>query len=378
MHVFRAPVGGLFRHVEDLTRAQIARGHDVGIFCDSSTGGPRGEGILASLAPLLALGLSRRPMRRNPHMTDLGAIVSLMRLTRAIKPDVVHAHGSKGGVYGRLPAFVGRHAAVRAYTPHGGSLNHQPGTALHWVYMRIERLLERATDILTFESEFIADRYAAFVGQPRSLYRVIWNGLYPQEFEPVTPCPDATCLVYIGEFRAAKGLPTLIDALCLLRGRNRTVSVTFIGSGPDEKELRSRLEAEGLLDDASILPPQAAREAMRHGRVMVVPSRAESLPYVILEAAAARIPLIATKVGGVPEIFGPFASKLLPHDDPEALAQAIEARLDAPARALADEAAALAGFVRERFSVAAMAEGVIGAYHQAIAARQRSVFKASG
>jgi glycosyltransferase involved in cell wall biosynthesis len=154
--------------------------------------------------------------------------------------------------------------------------------------------------------------------------------------------------------------------------------VTFIGSGPDEKELRSRLEAEGLLDGASILPPQAAREAMRHGRVMVVPSRAESLPYVILEAAAARIPLIATKVGGVPEIFGPFASKLLPHDDPEALAQAIEARLDAPARALADEATALAGFVGERFSVAAMAEGVIGAYHQAIAARQRSVFKASG
>jgi glycosyltransferase involved in cell wall biosynthesis len=377
LHVFRAPLGGLFRHVEDLTRAQIARGHAVGIFCDSRTGGPRGDGIPASLAPLLALGLTRWPMHRNPHISDLGAFAALARLTRAVEPDVLHAHGSKGGVYGRLPALVRADRTVRVYTPHGGSLNHQPGTALHWLYMRIERLLGRATDILTFESEFIADRYAAYVGKPRLLKRVIWNGLYPQEFEPVTPGPDATCLVYIGEFRAAKGLATLLDALCLLRRRNRAVSVTFVGAGPDEGELRSRLEFEGLWDKAAILPPQAAREAMRHGRVMVVPSRSESLPYVILEAAAARIPLIATRVGGVPEIFGPFAGRLLPHDDPERLADAIEKRLDTPAGLLADEAAALADFVQQRFSVAAMADGVIAAYREAMAARQHSLFKGS-
>jgi glycosyltransferase involved in cell wall biosynthesis len=369
LHVFRAPVGGLFRHVEDLTRAQIERGHEVGIFCDSSTGGPRGEAILASLKPLLSLGLTREPMRRNPHISDLAALASLGALIRIVKPDIVHAHGSKGGVYGRLPALLRRDGAVRAYTPHGGSFNHRPGTAMHWVYMRVEALLERATNLFTFESEFIAGRYTAYVGRPRPLSRVIWNGLHPREFEPLTPALDATSLVYIGEFRAAKGLPTLIDALCLLRARGEKASVTFVGSGPDEAELGDRLASEGLEGDAVILPPQAAREAMKLGRVMVVPSRAESLPYVILEAAAARVPLIATKVGGVPEIFGPFASQLLPPDDPKALADAIACRLKAAPEKLTAEAQALAGFVEKRFSVAAMADGVIGAYREAMSER---------
>ncbi len=365
LHVFRAPVGGLFRHVEDLTRAQIERGHEVGLFCDSTTGGPRGEAILASLKPLLALGLARCPMRRNPHISDLAALASLGALVRVVKPDVLHSHGSKGGVYGRLPALFRRDAILRAYTPHGGSFNHKPGTPMHWLYMRVEALLERSTNVFTFESEFIAERYLANVGRPRPLSRVIWNGLHPREFEPVTPVPNATSLVYIGEFRAAKGLPTLIDALRLLRQRGEQATVTFVGSGPDEQELRSSLAAEGLAADAVILPPQAAREAMKLGRVMVVPSRAESLPYVILEAAAARVPLIATKVGGVPEIFGPFASMLLPKDDPQALADAIACRLKAPPERLAAEATALAAFVEKRFAVAALADGVIGAYREA-------------
>jgi len=368
LHVFRAPVGGLFRHVEDLARAQIERGHKVGIFCDATTGGPRGEASLASLAPLLALGLTRRPMHRNPHVGDLGVIAALLRLRRAVAPDVIHAHGSKGGVYGRLPALFRRDGAIRAYTPHGGSFNHRPGTALHWLYMRVEALLERATDVFTFESQFIADRYRAYVGKPRPLSRVLWNGLHPQEFAPVTPTADATGLVYIGEFRDAKGLPTLIAALRLLRERGNPATVTLVGSGPDEGELRDRLAAERLEGDVTILPPRAAREAMQLGRVMVVPSRAESLPYVILEAAAARMPLIATRVGGIPEIFGPFASALLPRDDPKALADAIASCLTAPQTKLAAEAEALAGFVEQRFSVAAMADGVIAAYREAIAA----------
>lgn len=371
LHVFRAPVGGLFRHVEDLARAQIARGHEVGIFCDSSTGGPRGEGILASLKPLLALGLHRLPMRRNPHPSDLTALSALRQLKLAVKPDVIHCHGSKGGVYGRFAALFRKDGVIRAYTPHGGSFNHQPGTLLHWIYMRVEGLLERATDIFTFESEFIAERYVTYVGRPKRPIRVIWNGLHPREFEPVTPGPQARDLVYIGEFRAAKGLPTLIDALGLLRERGHAASITLVGAGPDEQELRSGLADNGLAADAAILPPQAAREAMKLGRVMVVPSRAESLPYVILEAAAARVPLIATKVGGVPEIFGPYASTLPPRDDPSALADAIECRLHASPERLAEETAALAAFVEKRFTVDAMADGVISAYCAVLAPSDR-------
>jgi hypothetical protein len=95
LHVFRAPVGGLFRHVVDVARAQIARGLEVGIFCDSSTGGDRAAEMLAELRPGLKLGVTRVPMRRNPHPLDAAALLSLGQAYRALKPNVLHAHGSK-------------------------------------------------------------------------------------------------------------------------------------------------------------------------------------------------------------------------------------------------------------------------------------------
>ena len=88
-----------------------------------------------------------------------------------------------------------------------------------------------------------------------------------------------------------------------------------------------------------------ARQAFALGRVLVVPSRAESLPYVVLEAAAAGMPLIATRVGGIPEIFGPHAGRLVPPDDAAALAAAIAQALDGP-----DETAAAAAALARRAS----------------------------
>ena len=82
LHVFRAPLGGLFRHVLDVARAQAERGHDVGVFCDSNTGGERADQVLAELSPLLTLGVTRVPMLRNPSPTDM-ATITLSRWARA-------------------------------------------------------------------------------------------------------------------------------------------------------------------------------------------------------------------------------------------------------------------------------------------------------
>ena len=106
MHVLRAPLGGLFRHVVDLAREQILRGHSVGIIADSTTGGRRADEIFAELGPQLALGFSRAPMRRNPHASDVRAIGHVMSRLREAKPDVLHGHGSKGGFYTRLSGFL--------------------------------------------------------------------------------------------------------------------------------------------------------------------------------------------------------------------------------------------------------------------------------
>ncbi len=291
LHVLRAPVGGLFRHVVDLAREQAARGHAVGLFCDASTGGERAERTLAELGPCLSLGVTRIAMRRNPHPSDLAALLALHGVVRRLTPDVLHGHGSKGGAYARLVRPVHRAGrAIRAYTPHGGSFNYRPGTALHRLYMLAEAILARRTEAFLFESEFIAGRFHAHVGATDRLERIVLNGIAEAEFEPIKACPNQGDLVYVGEMRAAKGVDTLIQALGLLHRRGRPATLLAVGSGPDEAQLRAQAESAGVAHAIAFEGAQPIRRALGRGRVMVVPSRAESLPYVVLEAAAAHQP----------------------------------------------------------------------------------------
>jgi hypothetical protein len=125
LHVLRAPVGGLFRHVVDLARAQAVRGHRVGLVADAVTGGAQAEATLAALAGELALGLSRVAMSRQIGPGDVAAVAHVARRISEVGADVVHGHGAKGGAYARLAA--GR-PALRVYTPHGGSLHYRWGS----------------------------------------------------------------------------------------------------------------------------------------------------------------------------------------------------------------------------------------------------------
>ena len=369
--MFRAPLGGLFRHVLDVARGQIARGHAVGIFCDSSTGGPRADETLAEFGPQLALGLHRVPMHRMPHWTDLSALAALTGVYRSMRPDVLHAHGSKGGFYARVVTLPGRgRDTVRAYTPHGGSFNYKPGSLMHRAYMRTEALLDRRTDIFLFESEYIKGRFDAFVGGTKQLVKVIRNGIAASEFDPIERVPDAYDLVYLGELREAKGVDTLIDAVSLIR-REHGLRLTLlaVGSGPNEADLHRRTEAAGIWDTTTFVPPQAIRSALSRGRIMVIPSKAESLPYVILEAAAAAQPLVATNVGGIPEIFGDQSDQLIPPSDVNILAAAILAKVSEPESVRRAKAETLSRVVRQGFDIEVMVEQGIAGYRAARAQR---------
>lgn len=373
LHVFRAPLGGLFRHVLDLARGQVERGHEVGIFCDSTTGGPRADQVFAELGPSLSLGITRVPMSRYPSLTDAKAQLAAAAAHRRIAPQVVHAHGSKGGVYARLPALLapGR-KYITAYTPHGGSFNYKPGSAEHRVYMAVERLLEPATDMFLFESAFIAGRFAACTGHlPRTDHRIVLNGISEAEFAPIDHARAEFDLVYLGELRSAKGVDTLIESLEILKTRDGlTPRLLIVGSGPDEALLRQMTAERGVAAQCVFEPPGPIRAALAKARIMVIPSRAESLPYVILEAAAAAQPLISTDVGGIKEIYGPkHAGRLIPHNEPTILADTIRATLAMPEAERLAQAADLAAHVRAHFCLDAMVDGVLDAYRVALARR---------
>jgi len=371
LHVFRAPVGGLFRHVVDVARAQIARGLDVGIFCDSSTGGTRAAEALEELRPGLTLGVTRIPMWRNPHPFDLAALAALTSLCRARKPNVLHGHGSKGGAYARtvfLPGLEG--GIVRAYTPHGGSFNYKPGSVLNKLYMAAEGLLAKRTDVFLFESAYIGSRFRESVGETDRLVRIVHNGISEAEFEPIPHVPDPFDLVYVGELRSAKGVETLIDAVALLRQQHRLrLTMLIVGSGPSEAELQARAKAAGIWDSVAFVAPQPIRHALARGSIMVIPSYAESLPYVILEAAAARQPLVSTNVGGIPEIFGPYADELIPPRETGLLAEAILKKHSEGEDERRAKAERLSAFVHCRFSLAKMVDEVLEGYEAAFAAR---------
>jgi hypothetical protein len=126
LHAVRAPVGGVFRHVLDLAHGQADRGHHVGIVADSLTGGERAEAALKEIAPRLKLGVHRLPIRRGPSATDILVWLRFMRLTRRLRPHVLHGHGAKAAFFVRLKQRA--KVTIRVYTPHGGSLHYPLNT----------------------------------------------------------------------------------------------------------------------------------------------------------------------------------------------------------------------------------------------------------
>ncbi len=365
LHVFRSPVGGLFRHVLDLTREQTARGHQVGLIADSRTGGTRGDEALRLLEPSLKLGLTRIPMRRHANLGDLLALAHVVRRAAQTQADVVHGHGAKGGAYARLS--FGSKRAVRAYTPHGGSLLFGHETLAGKFYLATERLLMLRGDLFLFESAYSANIFRRKIGNPRGLVRIVHNGVSRAEFKPIITKTDATDLVFMGELRPVKGIDVLVDAIAHLRDVGRTVTATLVGDGPDRSTLQAQVENLGLVNTIHFRPAMPGYEALTLGRIMVVPSRAESLPYVVLEAAAGGKPLITTNVGGIPEIYGALCNTLVPPLDSAALAQAISSAIDHP-DVMADTTQKLRQQVQASFSVETMVEGVLAAYRTALEA----------
>jgi glycosyltransferase involved in cell wall biosynthesis len=366
LHVVRTPVGGIFRHILDVANGQVDRGHHVGIVADTLTGGERGKEALAQIASRLALGVHRFPMRREPSITDIVAWHHLRQLIDLAQPDVLHSHGAKPGIFIRLKR--GAEGAIRVYTPHGGSLHYAPNTLKGALYSRLERVLMNSTDLFLFESGFARDTYQRVVGTPRGLVRCVFNGVTADEFDPVARANDATDVVYVGEFRHIKGADLVVDAVAQLHARGKPVTLTLAGDGEEMEAIKAQVERLGIAHSVRFIGHVKPRYGFSKGRLLVVPSRADSMPYVVIEAAAAGIPMIAANVGGIPEVFGGHTDALFASNAPGAMADAIATALDNP-----DAVRARAKSLRERiflhFSQKAMVEGVLAGYRDAFLAR---------
>jgi glycosyltransferase involved in cell wall biosynthesis len=364
IHCFRSPIGGIFRHVRDLAAAHAGQGHQVGIVCDSTTGGIHEEKLFEEIRPHLALGLVRLPIRRSISLSDVRALWTTYREVKHLQPDILHGHGAKGGVLARTIGTVLRANKVRVarlYSPHGGSLHYDSGSWSGKGVFALERLQERATDALVFVCDFERRTYEAKVGRPRAPFQTIYNGVGEAEFEPVATAPDAVDFLYIGMLRDLKGPDIFIDALQQTeRLAGRPLAALMIGDGPQQQQyLRMKLE-RGLGRRIRMAPAMRARDAFALARHVVLPSRAESMPYIVIEAVAAQRPVIAARVGGTPEILGTHSAALATPNDARSLAAIMHQALTDPdwaRRTMPDPQA-----FKETFSAATMADDLMRLY----------------
>ncbi|MBD1545048.1 glycosyltransferase [Roseibium aggregatum] len=367
IHCVRSPIGGIFRHIKDLATTQSEAGHQVGVICDSTTGSDFDNALVEELRPKLALGVARFPMQRQLTFQDMAATWNIYKHIRDLKPDVLHGHGAKGGAYARIIGTLLRlkgQNVTRIYCPHGGSLHYDPHRMEGRVYHGIENLLARFTDGLVFVSDYEYSAFETKVGHPKALARVVYNGLQPEEFTPVTENPDAADFLYIGMLRDLKGTDLFIEALYNIRLKTGTApTAKIVGEGPDEERYKAMVERFGLSDKVTFLGALPAREAFKLAKCVVVPSRAEAMPYIILETVAAKRPLIATRVGGIPEIFGRFASRLIEPGHIGKLTMSMESAMESPAE-LQIAAEGLRTCLAETFSVELMSDRITTLYQE--------------
>lgn len=357
----RAPVGGLFRHVADLTRMLAAAGHEIGIVVDSLANDAQTENKLAALEAHASLGIHRFAMPRILGAGDVTTPLAVRSLAKKLQIDVLHGHGAKGGFYARL-ARIGRPGTIAIYTPHGGVLHFSATSLSGRMFHRLERALMSQTAAIIFESAFAKGTYSALIGKPTCPSTVIHNGLDKDEFVPVPADSDAADFVFVGELRDLKGIHVLVDALSgVRRPDGQGATLVMAGDGPDRAALVAQIARHQLESRVVLAGARPARAMFARGRCAVVPSLAESLPYVVLEAAAAQLPVIATNVGGIPEIFGPNKTALIAAGDATALQGAMQHVLDEP-QAAAIGMQTLLRHIAEAFSLEHMAAEIEALY----------------
>ncbi len=361
--VLRAPTGGLWRHAVDLSEALALRHHDVGLALDAGFTDAQTQAGLDRLAPLLTLGIHRLPIARQPGFGDLSAAWRIRKLAKRLGVDIVHGHGAKGGIYARLAAVGTRHR-VSVYTPHGGVIHYLDRPVLGMIVRGLEKTMLGITDAIIFESEFASKIYSDRIGAPQNAWQVIHNGLGAADFAFLADAQTRFDFAFVGELRTLKGVSVLLQALAGARHPDGTpASLVLAGSGPDEETFRKEATRLGLDERVRFVGVKPAREVFATTGCVVMPSLAESLPYVILEAAATGRQVIATRVGGIGEIFGPYAGALVPPGDVEALGKAMTDFLADPEDG-ARQGAQLREYVIVHFNAAGMTDAIEELYRE--------------
>ena len=213
----------------------------------------------------------------------------------------------------------------------------------------------RAAHAVVANSSAAGDQLARD-GVPSDKLRLIANGLDIRRFVPVTPRPDIRRIVMVANLRPEKGQDTLLAAAPRILARYPDASFTFVGDGPRREALELLTRALGISERVRFMGESRDVAPILAGHdLFVLPSRSEAFPNALIEAMATALPVVATDVGGIPEVVRPGSGLLVRPNDERVLADAVLALMDDPAAAAALGRAARAD-VERHYTIDRMVE----------------------
>jgi glycosyltransferase involved in cell wall biosynthesis len=347
---------GVAAHVIQLVEGLPAQEFEINVAC------PRESTMWTELDGRDGVVLHRIRPHREPGPGDLRTLASLLPLVR--RAELVHAHSSKAGFLARLAALTAGRRRRCIFTPHGWSFWAAEGAEARRLYLGLERLAAHWCHALVANSE--AERAAgldARIGREQQ-YRVIVHGVDVERFA-ITPEPVPDRIVTVTRLAPQKRNDLVVEAFALIRRTRPQAELHIVGDGPDLASLQRRIVELGVEGAVHLLGRRDdVPEILSRAACFVMTSDYEGCPISVIEAMAAGLPVVATDVGGVPELVADGSSGLLvPPGAAPRVAAAVETMLADPARA-GEMGHAGRAIARGRLSHERMMDAVLALYEE--------------
>ena len=307
MHILRPVEGGIKEHLR-LLAENLSPFYDVLIVC------PPEDGLVSSLERAGAEVIPLNIAGELKPVQDLKNMLLLAGIIKKKRADILHLHGFKAGLLGRLASFTSLRVPV-VLTVHNYIAHQERSSLPPFCFYFAENILSRRTSRIIAVSEALKKNLSDSMGIPDHKIIKIYNGINFEKFSsgggtnnnhdiPEPKNSDGISTVgTAARFAPQKGVADLLRAARLVIDKGMRCKFLIAGDGPLRKELEEQVRSSGLQNHVQFLGHVADMPIFLNSLdIFVLPSRSEGLSVTLLEALAAGKPVVATRVGGVPEI----------------------------------------------------------------------------